>query len=215
MAVRENDSGTGTQRRQEMRDSGALQRQQTAGTADSDQIARGGVPLFMSPFTLLDRLFNEELTGLFRQSDTGGGLQRRGPEARAQQSVWAPRIDVAQRGQDLVVRADLPGVDIDNIRVEVADDAITISGERQEEHREADGGVYRVERRFGSFLRTIPLPQGAMVDEAKAAFHNGVLEITIPAPPEQLARGRRIEISGGEDASGNQKRDSGADQRQR
>ena len=76
-------------------------------------------------------------------------------------------------------------------------DAITIQGERRSEHQEEREGVYRSERSYGSFYRVVPLPEGAMTDQAKATFNNGVLEITMPAPPEQVTRGRRLEISEG------------------
>ena len=73
--------------------------------------------------------------------------------------------------------------------------AITISGERKQEHVEEKGSVYRFERTYGAFHREIPLPEGAIADQAKAAFKDGVLAITVPAPPEQVSRGRRLEIS--------------------
>ena len=78
--------------------------------------------------------------------------------------------------------------------MDVTDDTVTIQGERQQEEETEHGGVYRSERRYGSFYRTIPLPEGAITDQAKASFTNGVLEITIPAPPEPVTRGRRLEI---------------------
>ena len=84
------------------------------------------------------------------------------------------------------------------MKVEVTEDAVTIQGERRREHEEERGGVYRSERSYGSFYRAIPLPEGAMTDQAKATFKDGVLEIRMPAPPEQVTRGRRLEISEGE-----------------
>jgi HSP20 family protein len=77
----------------------------------------------------------------------------------------------------------------------VTDDAIVLSGQRKEEHVEDGGSVYRFERTYGAFFREIPLPEGAIVDQAKASFKDGVLEITVPAPPEQVSRGRRLEIT--------------------
>ncbi len=112
---------------------------------------------------------------------------------RSGSDIWTPEIEVYQRNNELVVRADLPGLKKDDVRVDIADDDITISGERRQEHETERAGVYRSERSYGSFCRTIPLPQGAMTDQAKATFRNGVLEITMPSPPEQT-RGRRLEI---------------------
>ena len=82
----------------------------------------------------------------------------------------------------------------EDVAIDVTDDQITISGERRQEQENERGGVYRSERSYGSFSRTIPLPEGAMTDQAKATFKNGMLEIRIPSPPEQVTRGRRLEI---------------------
>ena len=72
---------------------------------------------------------------------------------------------------------------------------ITIQGERRREHEDERAGVYRSERSYGSFQRAIALPEGAITDQAKATFRDGVLEITMPAPPDQVTRGRRLEIT--------------------
>lgn len=109
--------------------------------------------------------------------------------------VWAPQIDMFQRGNELVVKADLPGMNKDEVKVDVTDDAITITGERRREHEEEREGIYRIERSSGSFRRVVALPEGAITDQAKATFRSGVLEITMPAPPEQVTRGRRLEIN--------------------
>ena len=94
-----------------------------------------------------------------------------------------------------MVRADLPGLTKDDIKVDVTENHITLQGERKREQEEAKGGVYRSERSYGSFYREVPLPEGAITEQAKANFKNGVLEITMPAPPEQVRRGRRLEIA--------------------
>ncbi len=100
-----------------------------------------------------------------------------------------------QRNNELVIRADLPGLSKDDVKVDVTEDAVTIQGERKREHEEEKGGVYRSERSYGSFSRVIALPEGAMTDQAKASFKDGVLEITMPAPPEAVTRGRKLEIT--------------------
>ena len=107
--------------------------------------------------------------------------------------MWAPEIEVTQQGNELVVRADLPGLKKDDVCIDVTDTDISISGERRQEEETQREGVYRSERSYGSFCRTIPLPEGAMADQAKATFKDGVLEIRMPAPP-QATRGRRLEI---------------------
>ena len=112
-------------------------------------------------------------------------------------NMWNPPVETFQRGDQLVVRADLPGLAKDDVNVEVTDDAVIISGERRHEFEEEKDGVYRSERSYGSFCRAIPLPEGAIADNAKADFKDGVLEITMPAPPREATRGRRIEIGDG------------------
>jgi HSP20 family protein len=110
-------------------------------------------------------------------------------------NIFNPQVETFQRGDQLVVRADLPGLSKDDINVDVTDDAIIISGERRDEFEDEREGVYRTERSYGSFYRAIPLPEGAIADNAKAQFKDGVLEITMPAPPREATRGRRIEIA--------------------
>jgi len=112
-------------------------------------------------------------------------------------SDWAPAIDVFQRGNDLVVRADVPGLSKDDITVDIADDQLTIRGERRYDHEEERDGVFRSERSYGSFCRVVPLPQGAIADSAKATFNNGVLEVVVQAPSFDVRRGRRIEVKEG------------------
>lgn len=105
---------------------------------------------------------------------------------------WMPQIEVIQNGQ-LTVRADLPGLTKDDVKVEISGDFLTISGERKEEKEEKQEGFYRSERTYGSFYRRIPLPEGAKTENATATFQNGVLEIAIPAP-QITAPARKLEI---------------------
>ena len=114
-------------------------------------------------------------------------------------SDWSPAIDVFQRGNDLVIRADVPGLSKDDVTVDIADDQLTIRGERRYDHEEERDGVFRSERSYGSFSRVVPLPQGAIADSAKATFNNGVLEIVVQAPSFDVRRGRRVEIKEGEE----------------
>ena|ERR1051325_6641961 len=137
----------------------------------------------------LDRAFN----GLW----SGSGTSSWTPDPVFGQSDWSPAIDVFQRGNDLVIRADVPGLTKDDITVDIADDQLTIRGERRFDHEEERDGVFRSERSYGSFCRVVPLPQGAIADSAKATFNSGVLEIVVQAPSFDVRRGRRIEIREG------------------
>ena len=83
----------------------------------------------------------------------------------------------------------------ENVNIELTDDSLTIEGERREEHEEEREGFYRTERSYGNFCRVVPLPEGAIAESAKASFNSGVLEVTVQAPPREVSRKRRIEIS--------------------
>ena len=150
--------------------------------------------LAANPFRMLER-FADEMDRMFGEFGLGRGWAW--PSSVAGGVTWSPQIDVSQKNNELVVRADLPGLTKDDVKVDITDDTITIQGERRKEHEEERGGVYRAERSYGSFYRTIPLPDGTITDQAKASFKDGVLEITMPAPPEQVTRGRRLEITEG------------------
>jgi HSP20 family protein len=142
---------------------------------------------------MLDR-FAEEMDRMFDDF----GLTRRWGTPFSRETGgegWAPDIDVFQKNNELTIRADLPGLKKDEISVEISDNAITIHGERKRHHEEEREGYYRSERTYGSFYRTIPLPEGAITEQAKANFRDGVLEITMPAPP--ATKGRRLEIGEG------------------
>jgi HSP20 family protein len=145
------------------------------------------------PFTALQRLA-DEVDRMFEEFGMGRALS---PWWRASErggSLWAPAIDVVQKDDQLVIKADIPGLKKDDLSIEVTDDAITIQGERKSDREEERGGVYRSERSYGSFCRVIPLPEGAITEQAKASFRDGVLEITVPAPPS-TTKGRKLEIS--------------------
>jgi len=161
---------------------------------------------FGNPFRMIERLA-DEMDRVFEDFGVGrAGLAPRlgrgalRAPARGVWEEWAPEIEVFHRNNEFVVRADLPGLTKDDVKVDITEDSITIQGERKREHEEEREGVYRSERSYGSFLRVIPLPEGAMADQAKATFKDGVLEITMPAPPEQVRRGRRVEITEGDSA---------------
>lgn len=105
---------------------------------------------------------------------------------------WVPAIDVWETDSELVYAFDLPGMSEDDISIEVHDDTLTVSGERQRSIEERGDRFYRFERRYGSFARAVGLPAG--VDDAKiaASYVNGVLEIKVPKPEE--AKPRRIQL---------------------
>ena len=116
-----------------------------------------------------------------------------GAGARARR--WVPPMDLVETDEDLVLRADLPGVKGEDVNIEVKDGTLTVSGERRAEHEEGSEGFYRVERAFGTFSRSLSLPRGVDPDAVTADFTDGVLEVRIPKPEER--KPYRVEIGAG------------------
>jgi HSP20 family protein len=160
-------------------------------------------PAFSNPFEFMDRI-SEEMDRWFDRVTRNVGLSRPALSrpmfgSLSREGLWFPKIEAVQKGDSFVVRADLPGLKKDDVEVDITEDAITVRGERREEHKEERGGYWRSEREYGQFHRTIPLPDGVITESAKATFRDGVLEITMQAPPAEANRGRKLEIT---DASG-------------
>ena len=165
--------------------------------AQRNALTRRDMAWSASPFAMLEQ-FATEIESVFDEFGLGRSwLAPRSGQSSLRRSgidTWIPEIEVHQQNDELVVRADLPGMKKDDVTVDVTDRDITISGERRQEQQTERGGFYQTERTYGSFCRTIPLPEGAIADQAKATFKDGVLELRLPAPPAQVTRGRRIEV---------------------
>ena len=155
----------------------------TRGGQQSGGLALHGLgplafPLFagelfrMNPFSLMRRM-SEELD----------------------RASWSPTIEVREQNGNYVVRADLPGLKPEDVKVEATDAGLAIEGERKFEGEQDRGGVHRSEIQYGYFARVIPLPDGASVDKASAKFENGVLEVTIPVAQHQSNK-RQIPVQG-------------------
>jgi HSP20 family protein len=98
--------------------------------------------------------------------------------------AWTPAVDVVRDNGNLVVRADVPGMKPEEVKIEVKDDILTVSGEHEERKEEKDKDYLRRERRYGSFSRSMALPAGVDAKKIKAKTHDGVVEVTIPLPKE-------------------------------
>lgn len=121
--------------------------------------------------------------------------------ARSQR--WAPAMDLVEAEDHYVLRADLPGMDENNVAIEINDNVLTVSGERRDEQEQTRSGWHRVERSFGRFTRSLTLPEGIDPEAISASFDKGVLSITVPKPEQR--KPRRVQISarrGGSAANG-------------
>ena len=129
--------------------------------------------------------FTRDVDRLFDAFFGGQGESRR----------WVPQMDLVEAEDHFVLKADLPGLDESDVSIEVQDGTLTISGERQAEHEQSERGWYRIERSFGSFSRSLTLPDRVDPDGIAASFDRGVLEVRIPKPEEH--KPRRVQIKAG------------------
>ena len=177
------------------------------GSGSGMQTHRAGMPTAPyygafggSPFSMLRRM-REDMDRLF---DSFGSWRSLVPSELAQPALfgnagegalglWTPHVDVREQDGRLIIAADLPGVRKDEVNVEITPEAVTIQGERRRESTSDERGYYRSERSYGSFNRTIALPEGAEVDTASASFHDGVLQIELQLPRQQT-KARKLEI---------------------
>jgi len=108
----------------------------------------------------------------------------------AAETTWSPRVDVRESDKEIVIDAELPGIEQKDIKVNVANNVLTISGERTEEKKEEKKGYSHIERHYGKFERSFGLPETVSADKISAAFKNGVLTLTLPksekAKPKEI-----------------------------
>lgn len=108
--------------------------------------------------------------------------------------AWAPRIEIALEHNELMVRAELPGVEPKDVTVEVKNERLILKGTRHNAFKTSKEEYIKTERLYGEFFRAIPLPEGAIVEAATAVFANGVLEIRLPVPPRPEPKTRKVNI---------------------
>jgi HSP20 family protein len=147
-----------------------------------------------NPFLSLHQEMNRMFDDFFGSLESGfdwpfeRGLSR-------QHHVWSPRVDVSENDDEIRVVADVPGLTEQDIHVELSEGYLTIQGEKQDERDEKEGEYRMVERSYGAFHRTIPLPMDLIEDQAKASFKNGVLTITVPKAPAARTSRKQIAIT--------------------
>jgi len=142
------------------------------------------------PFALIraefDRFFNEPGWAGF-----GSPIFRIG---RTADEAWTPQVDVFQKKNRLLTRIDLPGLTKEDVKVEVTDGYLAIHGERKKEEEEKGEQFYRCERQYGAFYRAVPLPDGVKLEDVKATFADGVLEVSVPLPAKAETTVRKVAI---------------------
>jgi HSP20 family protein len=145
----------------------------------------------------------DEMNQLFGRA-TGGGQNTQGrSQGQTGQRVWAPALDISERKDAYVVTVEVPGVNPDDLDITLEDGLLTIQGERQFTSESSEQQFHRVERRYGSFRRSITLPVQVKAEAIEASFENGVLEVVVPkaeeAKPKTItvrARGGRQQVEG-------------------
>ena len=165
----------------------------------------GGMPSLFggrgSPLDVFRRL-DEDMDRLFHQFWGGGRHLMRG---RGAESQWMPHVEVFEQQGKLHVFADLPGMSKDDVKLSMEGDQLIIQGERRSSHEEGQqgSGMYHSERSYGTFYRSIPLPEGIDPQTVNASFKDGVLDVSFDAPRTPQQQARQIEIRDGSmDTSG-------------
>jgi HSP20 family protein len=145
-----------------------------------------------SPFSFMRR-FTEEMDRLFEDfgfsetqlaRSTGGQISSRA----FGRGLWRPPVEVFTKDDKLVIRAELPGLNKQDVKVECMGDEVIIQGEKRSEYKEEHQGHFQSERNYGRFFRRIPLPEGTRTEGAKAVFRDGILEVTMKAPQKEKSR---------------------------
>jgi HSP20 family protein len=138
-----------------------------------------------NPFEMMKK-FSDEMDKAF----TGYGFLR---NFETEPTFWIPTIEVFEKEGKFFVRAELPGLKKEDVKVELVENALIIKGERKQEKEEKTEGFYRSEMQYGKFYRNIPLPEYADMEAIEAKFTNGVLEVVIPIP-ETVRKRREIPV---------------------
>jgi HSP20 family protein len=142
------------------------------------------------PFGFLRR-FASELDRRFEEPWMAFAPHWQALERRA----WTPKLELFEKDNRLVARFDVPGMKKEDVHVEVREGHLVVYGERTHEEEEKKEGFYRTEREYGSFYRTVPLPEGVGIDDVKATIGEGVLEVIMPLPVKKTAAVRKVEIA--------------------
>jgi len=157
---------------------------------ESREVAKAEPSFALSPFEEMGRFFDEALHRPFSFLGPSMWPRMRMPEMDEIQ----PSIDIFEEGENVVIKAEIPGMKKEDIEVTLTDDMITISGEKKKEEKTEKKNYFKLERSYGSFCRSFHLPQKVQTDKAKANFKGGVLEIKIPETEDSNKKEKKIPI---------------------
>jgi HSP20 family protein len=147
-----------------------------------DLVKRRGGHSAVAPVTHLQEEMNELFDRLFNADWLG----------QERPTGWWPAMDLAERGDAIIVKAEVPGLKAEDIEISVEGNVLTISGEKKEAQEEKGENYYHCERRYGTFRRSVNLSQAVQVDQIKAEYHEGILTVTMPK--SEQAKSKRIEV---------------------
>ncbi len=109
-------------------------------------------------------------------------------------TTWAPLVDIEETKDSIIVRAEVPGMKKDDVKIQVVGDNLVISGERRHQAQDKERHFHRIERSYGVFQRVVTLPMEVEPDKAKASYENGVLEISFPKSEKSKTKEIAIEV---------------------
>lgn len=139
------------------------------------------------PFSLMQREMDSLFDNFYRALDVG-------PWVEDDSGSFSPRVDVIKGEKEIRVTAELPGIDEKNVEVLLGRDSLTIKGEKKDERESSGKNYYRSECSYGSFSRTIPLPEEINTEKAEARYRKGVLTVTLPRTEETLKDTKKINV---------------------
>jgi HSP20 family protein len=158
---------------------------------ESKELARVEQSTYPSPFEEMERRIDEFFKKPFSLFGPTWFPRMRMPEFEE----MTPSVDIFEEGHDVVLKAELPGMKKEDIEVKLTDDMITLSGEKKKEEKIEKKNYHRLERSYGSFVRSFRLPAEVQTDQVKAQFKDGILEIRIPKTEEAKKKEKKVDIA--------------------
>jgi HSP20 family protein len=130
----------------------------------------------------MDKLFEESLARF------------RAPEEEVVPTFWSPAVDIYETDENIIVKAELPGIEKEDVAIEVKDNNLILRGERKREKEVKEENYHRIERSYGSFMRSFSIPVSVKQNQVKAKFKDGVLEVTLPKAEEAKPKLIKVEV---------------------